>query len=339
MQIVSIDDVAYYSRLGQNIYRHDGLLALPRGIVIKQKEIEEIKYHGIDYILAYDKRTPIGNEEDISFTLNIIENAYLKTTLWNEKFGEALYEVVHDKVTSNKKVSKLLNDLRMLDSYSFAHCINISMIIVSLLSKENIRSEELYNLAFVSLLHDIGRLNMVELFNKQGKLSDKEFEMLKNHPQESYKLLKKAGLADEEMAFVMETHEKYNGTGYPYRLKGGAIPDLSQLILIADIYNALSSFRPYRDVYNPHAVSKMIEEETGKAFNQRVVNLFRENFEPYKKGVQVELNDGRIAYVKDTRYSKTLPLVQIISEHTGKELESIDLSSREDLRIKRILNI
>lgn len=339
MQILPVKDVPYYSRLGQNIYRHDGLLALPRGIILKSKEIEEIKYHGIEYILAYDKRTPVGNEEDISFTLNIIESAYLKTTLWNEKFGEELFEAIHEKVTRNKKISKLLNDLRMLDSYSFAHCINISMIIISLLKKENVGVKVVHNLAYISLLHDIGRLNMVDLFNKQGKLSDREFEKLKSHPEESYKLLKKAGLADEEMAFVIETHEKYNGTGYPYRLRGNDIPDLSQLILIADIYNALSSFRPYRDVYTPHAVSKMIEEEKGKAFNGRVVDLFRENFEPYKKGLQVELSDGRLAVIKDTRYSKTLPLVQVQCEYTGELMEIVDLSVQDEVRIKRILNI
>jgi HD-GYP domain-containing protein (c-di-GMP phosphodiesterase class II) len=333
-----LKEIPYFSRLGQNIFRHDGLLALPKGIVLREKEIKEIGHYGIDFVLAYDKSAPVGNENDISFTLNIIESAFLKTTLWSEELGEEIYEYVHKETISNKKISKLLNDLRIADSYSFAHCINICLIVCNLL-KKNVDIETLKRVAFITLLHDIGRLKMLDIFNKQGKLTAKELELLRRHPEESYYMLKKAGFIDAEVAFVSETHEKFNGTGYPYNLKGNDISDLSQIILVADVYNALSSFRPHRDSYNPNAVLKMIEEEEGRAFNNEVIELFKENFEPYKKGMIVMLNNESLARVKSTSFSKTLPYVEVIDEETGESIKNIDLSSTEEYRIKKIISV
>lgn len=340
MNIVPVDKVSHYSRLGQNIYRHDGLLALPRGVQLREKEIQELKYHGIDYIIAYDKRTQVGKEDDISFTMNIIESVYLKTTLWPKEIGEKMYEYLHKEISRNSKVQVILNNLRIMDSYSFAHSINISLIVVNLLYKEKTDVQMLFKMAYIALLHDVGRLKMIDIFNKKGKLTNEEFEKIKMHPEVSFKILKKVGFLEEEIAFVSETHEKYNGTGYPYQLKGKQITQLSQLILIADVYNALSSFRPYREsVYEPHEVLKMIEKEIGHAFNNEVVSLFKKNFEPYRKGLMVELNDGRTAVVKNTYYSKTLPVVEVLSEDTGRKVEVIDLSSSKNLRIQKIISI
>lgn len=339
MNIMPVKDVPYFSRLGQNIYRHDGLLALPRGIVLREKELNEIQNYGIDFILVYDKTVSIGNEDDISFTLNIVESAMTKTTLWDEEFGEKVYEYIHKSVSQNPKVSKILNELRIADSYSFAHCINISMVVVKLLKKRINEFDVLGKIAFIALLHDVGRLKMVNIFNKKGKLTTKEFDLIRKHPEESYNMLKKAGFIDAEISFVVETHEKHNGTGYPYNLRGTEISDLSQLILIADVYNALSSFRPHRDSYTPHVVSEMLESEKGVAFSKDVVSIFRENFEPYRKGMLVMLNDGSYARVKNTLLSKTLPVVEIIDENTGNVLKSIDLSSSDKYSIKRIVDI
>lgn len=340
MEITSINEVPLYSRLGQNIYRHDGLLALPRGVVIREKELQELAYHGIEYVLVYDKRTSAGNEEDISFTMNIIESAYLKTTMWESSTGEEVYDYLHEQIMKNKKVQRILNDLRIADSYSFAHCVNISLIVVNLLLKEKIEMKSLLKIAYIALLHDVGRLKMIEVFGKKGKLTKQEYEKIQMHPEESFKMLKKAGFLEEEIAFVSETHERFNGTGYPYQLKGNEIAQLSQLILIADVYNALSSFRPYREsAYNPHKVLKMLEDEAGDAFNKEIVALFKRNFEPYRKGMQVELNDGRYAVVNSIHYSNTLPIVDVISEETGRKLEMIDLSVNENIRIQKILSI
>lgn len=339
MKIMPIKEIPYFSRLGQNIYRHDGLLALPRGIVLREKELKEIEHYGIDFTIVYDKTISMGSYEDTSFTLNVIESAFLKTTLWEEKTGEILYEYIHNEVINNKKVAKMLNELRIADSYSFAHSINISLVVSSILMKKIKDYETLGKIAYISLIHDIGRLKMINLFNKEGKLTSKEYEVLRKHPEESYNMLKKAGFIDAEVSFVIETHEKYNGTGYPYNLKGPEISELGQLILIADVYNALSSFRPYRDSYLPHIVSQMIEEEKGHAFGKEVVEIFKENFEPYKKGMLVVLNDNTIAKVKNTFFSKTLPVVELIDEETGEVLKMVDLSSSNKYRIKRIIGV
>ncbi len=339
MKIMEIKDIPHFSRLGQNIYRHDGLLALPRGITLREKELEEIKYYGIDYTIVYDKTAPIGKEDDTSFTLNIIESAFLKTSLWNSIFGEEMYQYIHRQVTKNRKVAKLLNKLRTADSYSFAHCINISLMVTSLLQKTVTDNNVLANIAYITLIHDVGRLKLLDVFNKKGQLTSEEYELLRSHPVQSYHMLKKAGFIDAEIMFVVETHEKYNGKGYPYNLRGEEISNLGQLVLISDVYNALSSFRPHRDSYLPHIVLEMIEQEKGKAFGRDTVETFKKNFEPYKKSMLVLLNNNELARVKNISFSRLLPVVEIIDEETGVTKGVVDLSSSKELRIKRIVSV
>lgn len=339
MKIVPTNEIPFNSKLGQNIYRHDGLLALPKGISLRKNEIDAIKYYGIDFVIIFDEKFSLIKDNDINFTLNIIEDVFIKTTLWDKYFGKKIYDFLYKKVMKNRKVQKMLNELRKFDTYSFAHCINVSLILIKTLKKENVEDVFLGSIGYIALLHDIGRLKMSRLFHKEGKLTEKEFEELKKHPIHSYKLLKKAGFSDEEVGFVLETHERWDGLGYPMGLKGKEISEFAQLILIADIYNALSSFRPYREVYDPYQVTKMIERESKKSFEPGCVNLFLKNFTPYYKGLKVELNNGEIAIIKSLQRSNTLPIIQLISKETGEKIMTVDLSMRSDLRITNIAEI
>jgi len=338
VKILPIDQVRMGMKLAQNIYRHDSLLAFPKGIVIHAFELQTLKQYNIDYVLVVDSYQHIGGKEDINFTLDIIESVYTQSTLWSPEFGKALYDKLEMRIIKNKRIMGYLNELRFFDSYSFAHCINISAIVALMLSIEGEVDEELADLTFVTLMHDIGRIKMPEIFNKEGKLNDKEFEELKKHPQYSFKLLRKAGFSEYELKFVLETHEKWDGTGYPLKIAGKDISDLAQLILLADYYNALSSFRPYRRAFLPFEVISMLEEEREKAIGKRYLDLFLQKFVPYRVGCMVELNNGSVAIVRKLHERvKTLPIIDIVSEQTGERITTVDLAYRQDLRIQKII--
>lgn len=338
MRILPINQIKLGMKLAQNIYRYDSLLAFPKGITIRPFELQALKQYNIEYVLVLDSHQTIGKKDDINFTLDIIEAVYKQNTLWNGEFGKELYDKLESRIIKNKKIINYLNELRYLDSYSFAHCINISIVIGLLLSVEEKVDNELVHLVLLTLLHDIGRIKLNNVFNKEGKLNDEEFKMLQKHPEYSFDLLKKAGFTEYELKFVQETHEKYDGSGYPMKLKGKEISNLAQLILIADVYNALSSFRPYRRAYLPYEVVQMINEERNKGFGPDYVDFFLENFIPYRIGCLVELNNGQTAVVKRLhKQAKTLPVVDIVNEETGKQIMTIDLALRKDLRIKKII--
>lgn len=337
MKILPLDKVRIGMKLAQNIYRYDSLLAFPKGITIEGFELNALRKYNIEYVLVLDSHQSIGKKDDINFTLDIIESVFKQNTLWNEEFGRQLYEKLEEKIIKNKKVMKYLNELRYLDSYSFAHCVNISVVIGVLLAINERVDEELTHLVYLTLLHDVGRIKMRKVFAKEGKLNEDEFRLLQKHPYFSFQLLKKAGFTEYELKFVQETHEKFDGSGYPSKLKGNEISNLAQLILIADVYNGLSSFRPYRRAYYPYEVVQIIKEERNKGFGPIYVDHFLENFIPYRVGTLVELNDGKFAKVKHLHtQAKTLPIVELVAEH-GERKKTIDLAVKKDLRIKRIV--
>lgn len=339
MKVVAINQLKKGMFLAQNIYRHDSLLAIPKGTMIDQLEVQAIKYYNLDYVLVIEENRKIKRQEDLRFTLEIIESAYKNTTLWEKEFGEELYEELEKRIIKNRMIQKYLIQLRKFDTYSFAHCINISIVIASILRKEKRPDKKFIHIVLLALLHDVGRLTMKDVFNKQGKLNDKEYLQLIQHPQKSFEMLKKAGFLDFELKFVQETHEKWDGTGYPFKLKEREIEDLAQLIHIADVYNGLSSYRPYRgEVFSPYEVMRFIQEDMGKRFGEVFVNVFLDRFSPYSVGSKVELSDGNIAVVSRIHKGrKTLPIVDIISENSGERIKTIDLGFRKDLRIRKIL--
>lgn len=338
MKIVPLDQIRIGMRLGQNIYRHDGLLAIPKGSVILRKELDTLSYFLLDFVLVSERTELVVAKDDINFTLNILESAYMQSNLWDKEFGKELFAHISKRIIKNRKLRKYLNDLRELDSYSYAQSINISMITATLLSPDKKVDEELANIVLLSLVHDVGRNQMDDIFNKEGKLTEEEFKQLTTHPMVSLKMLKKAGFSEYELKFVTETHEKWDGSGYPQKMKGSEISDLAQLIFISDVYNALSSYRPYRGIYSPYSVIQIIENEKNKMFGEKYIDIFLERFTPYPIGTMVELNNGETAIVSRIRSKrKLLPIVEVIDDLTGERSALIDLAVDNSLRIKKII--
>lgn len=337
MKILHINKVKIGMKLAQNIFRNDSLLAFPKGVTITGFELTALKNYGLEYILVNESFYKDNSYDDINYTLDVIESVYTHNTLWDQEFGKELYEQIEKRIIKNKRLRKYLNELRALDSYSFAHCINISVVTGLMLKRGNQIDKDFIHLMLLTLVHDVGRIKMNKIFNKEGKLTSDEFRQLQKHPEVSYKLLRKAGFSEYELKFVQETHEKYDGTGYPYKLKGEEISNLAQIILIADVYNALSSHRPYRDAFLPHEVVEIIKEEDGKGFGNQYVEHFLKCFEPYKKGDQVELTDGSIGIVKIIHSrTKMLPIVDILNEN-GVNVKTIDLANHKEIAIKKII--
>lgn len=338
MKILPIDSLKTGMRLAQNIFRHDGLLAFSKGTEIQKIHIDAFKYLRLQSVLIYDDKIKI-DDNDINFTLQIIESAYKSAGVWDDDFGKELYLRISKRIIKNRKICKYLNQLRTVDSYSLAHCINISIIIALILTNQGRVDEELADLSYLALLHDIGRIKMKGIFEKPGKLTEKEYDVIRKHPEISFTLLKKAGFSQYDVQFVLETHEKFDGSGYPLQIRRGEISDLAQLIFIADVYNALSSYRPYRSVFPPYEVVQMIESEKNISFGEKYIDVFLEKFKPYRIGERVELSDGRVGVIKrNSSVNNMLPVIDVLSDETGEKEETIDLRYHPELRITKILN-
>lgn len=335
MKIVPIDQVKYGMSLEQNIYRHDGLLCLPKGVMIKTLEQDMLNYYQIQFLQVSE---PKVRELPLDETVAIIRQCYMDTTLWSRAFGEELFRWVEKLIRKYKKIQSYLVELRRIDSYSFAQCINISIVMTKLLCETERPDKGLGKIAFLSLVHDVGRIEFKSLFNKKGRLSEEEFQQLQQHPENSYHLLKKAGLPDGDIYFVLQTHETVMGTGYPNKLRGDEILPMAQLILLADLYNALSSYRPHREAFSPAAAMAVIQEERGKMIGSTYVDLFLRRFAPYQEGNLVEFNNGLTGRIKRVVEKRNLfPIVDVLSDTTGEVHATVDLHLHRDLRIVKIL--
>jgi HD-GYP domain-containing protein (c-di-GMP phosphodiesterase class II) len=135
------------------------------------------------------------------------------------------------------------------DYYTHTHSINVAIYALSLGSFLNFKSDELSELGEAALLHDLGKSKVdTSIINKNGKLSDKEFQEIKKHPALGYTIGLKLGIKNRKvLEGIRHHHEKMNGTGYPFGMRGESIPYYARIIAICDIFDALTSKRSYKE--------------------------------------------------------------------------------------------
>ncbi|GAB6457776.1 HD-GYP domain-containing protein [Bacillus luti] len=347
MNVLPLGQVKKGMILEQSIYRHDSLLALPLGIEIGERELDTLRYFTIDFVKVSHREEKKSvpwyqkwkhQKEEERLTLSIIERACLQCMLWKKDFGYEIYSVIESSVYKYKKSIKYLNQLRKLDGYSFAQALNVSLIIASILTENKKCDEKIGLLIFFALMHNIGRVKNPELFKMEGKYSDEQFEELKQIPFETFSMLQTLGFSSYDVKFALEVNENWNGQGYPNKVKGSEIEEFAQYVTLANLYNALLSYRPYRSIYGPYDVLQIIESERDKKVGSQYIDIFLQRFTPYKIGSKVELNNDKFAIVKRIPGSrKFLPIVQLIDDEKGEYTTLVDLGMERDIRIKRVI--
>ncbi|MCL1844210.1 MAG: HD domain-containing protein [Defluviitaleaceae bacterium] len=201
-----------------------------------------------------------------------------------------------------------INDLKHFDEYTYHHSLSVSMLAMTAGRELGLKSDEIFRLGRCAMLHDIGKqLIPKEILNKKGKLTDDEFTKIKNHCVLGATNLKANSLGDVELwNGVMFHHEKVNGSGYPKGLKGKDIPVFSKIISVADVYDAITSYRSYRLPMLPSEAFEVISKDVGVAFEFEVVRAFFSKLDLYPVNTILELSDGRLGIVIDSEGASRL---------------------------------
>jgi len=149
------------------------------------------------------------------------------------------------------------------------------------------------------LLHDLGKAKMpMKVLNKPGKLTDEEFRIIKNHPVEGHRLLVEGGSASEIVLDVcLHHHEKVDGTGYPDRLTDAQITRFAKMGAVCDVYDAITSNRPYKAGWDPAASIRKMAEWSNGHFDEKIFQGFVKSIGIYPTGSLVKLASGRLAVV------------------------------------------
>jgi putative nucleotidyltransferase with HDIG domain len=185
----------------------------------------------------------------------------------------ALYETISENLFST--LSAFVKAVEARDAYTKEHSNRVAEMAVLLGTELDCSEEELNLLNFAGRLHDIGKIGIRDnILLKPGRLTDEEFEIIKEHPAIGADIVSQLGLWDREAQIIRHHHERFDGTGYPDRLKGVAIPFLARIMSVADAYDAMASDRAYRKKLDLERVSNIIREGSGAQFDPRVVEAF-----------------------------------------------------------------
>jgi len=229
-------------------------------------------------------------------------HALNKTTVY--QYVAELEKSVEDllKIVSDSSGLLHISGLKAFDDYTYHHSLSVSILAMATGRVLGMDKKMLFNLGRCAMLHDIGKQSIsLDILNKKGKLTDDEFEIVKTHSVLGAENLKRNQVGDEELwNGVLHHHEKLNGTGYPHQLKGDAIPIFSKIISVADVYDAITSYRSYRNPMLPSEAYHVIYKDIGTVFDYDVVKAFFSNLEMYPVNTVVELSDGRLGIVVET---------------------------------------
>ena len=189
----------------------------------------------------------------------------------------ALYENIYDNLLST--LFAFVNAIEARDPYTQQHSSRVAGISVKIGEELNCSAEELDILNFAGQLHDIGKIGIRDaILLKPGKLTDEEFDVIRSHPVIGANMIEQLGLWDREKLIIRHHHERFDGNGYPDKLKGEEIPFLARIMSVADVYDAMASDRAYRKKMDVKKILGIIESEEGCQFDPKVVKAFLKIF-------------------------------------------------------------
>ncbi len=245
-----------------------------------------------------------------------------------------LVEEITNSIQRNPGAIISLARLKTKDDYTYMHSVAVCALMVSLARHLGLSDQQTHQAGMAGLLHDIGKMMIpTEILNKPGKLTDAEFAAVKSHPAEGYKLLLEGrGVDDVAMEVCLHHHEKIDGSGYPDQLSGDEISLFAKMGAVCDVYDAITSNRPYKNGWDPaESLRKMAEWSKGH-FDPVIFQTFVKSVGIYPIGSLVRLKSGNIGVVVDqTGTSLLTPKVKIFfSTKSNCRItpEVMDLSSK-----------
>ena len=250
-------------------YPEDGVATVDHLLTNADKCVRAAKEQGGDTISMYSqlrrKKAPlVPADADSQKRVTNITNKFMDLLRRNKQNTiEAVYALAHTVGAKN--------------AYTEEHSEEMVKLSTELGRKMNLTDQELDDLKHGAMLHDIGKLGIGEkILLKRGKLTKKEFEIIKKHPQIGADIIRPVHFLKDVVPIILHHHERYDGYGYGSKLKGDEIPIGARIIAVVDVYQALVSNRPYRKAYPKREALKIIKEESGTHFDPKIVAIFME---------------------------------------------------------------
>jgi putative nucleotidyltransferase with HDIG domain len=204
----------------------------------------------------------------------------------------ALYENIFESLFA--QLYAFVETIEARDPYTKQHSHRVSLYAMSIAEAMNCTQEEIDKLNVAGLLHDIGKIGTPDnILMKPARLSADEFAVIKKHPITGSTIIGHLGMWLDEQNIIRHHHERFDGKGYPDGLKSDEIPLLSRILSVADVYDALTSDRSYREKMREDEALKIIRENSGSQFDPRVVDAFFNSYRQNKIALSAGDNEKK----------------------------------------------
>lgn len=329
MRFIPVENAKSGMILGKTLYGLSGELLLRQGITLEESYIQSILrlgYNGIyieDEISDGIEISDLINDELRNKTVQTIKNTFI--SLENsgrlaEKNVEQLKDLIQniiDELIEKQVMMVDIVDLKVFDDYTYYHSVSVMTMATAMGLGMSLPKKELFEIGIGTMLHDIGKMFVPkEILNKPGRLTYEEYDIMKTHSEKGYEYLRdRYDIPVKSYMTVYQHHEKYDGSGYPKSLDNSKICPGARIAAISDVYDALTSHRPYRKAMLPSEAMEYLLGGSGTYFDPQMVDIFYHRVAPYPLGTCVHLSDGRTGIVKKNYPDLCLrPDIEIFAE-------------------------
>ena len=347
MRRVPLDKIQDGYRVGKAIYTNEGKILLQFGSELTERKINHLLKVGYtslyiiddlsDEILEdlIDSKVRIDSIKNVKNVFDSFRNhqKYLNrvnaSTMKEQKKMEyqnstmmqnSAINIVDDLLNKKHSVINVV-DIKNNTGYLYQHSVNVAVLAVTFGMKLGLSKSKLKDLAVGGMMHDIG-YNFIdfESFNNSDLLDDNKRKIINTHPQKGYEYLKdNMDISGHIRMIVYQHHEWINGGGYPLGIKGTDITELARIIAITDVYDALTSDRPYRKAYSVQEATEYLLASSLNQLDFELVKEFIKIIIPYPIGTVVKLTNGEIGVVIEVDVDYPLrPKVKIVKQVSHK---------------------
>ncbi len=243
-----------------------------------------------------DTRIPTEERSKIihSAATNLVKDLFNDPRAGNiERTKTFAYNMV-DYILQEGRAARSLLQIAMHEHYTYTHSVNVAAMGTLFAKELGFKDEDLKHFCSGILLHDIGKTRIsTDIINKEDKLTKEEFDEIKKHPEMGSEILKESGdRLTEEHLITLQHHENYDGTGYPHGLKGDEILRCGKIARIIDVYDALTTERPYSKTMRPFAALVEMKEKMLHCFDKELFIEFVRFSGPYDPRTKSRGNDS-----------------------------------------------
>ena len=312
---------------GQGIYNAKGSFLLRRGTRLNCQYIKRLQKLRIPSLVVTSLKQDlnllppediIGEKTRIKAVADIchvFEDFHVSGQV-NVKLLQHTAEAIIFDLISNRNNLAQITDIRLHDSYTFSHSVNVAVLASMIGSFCHYSKQTILELTLGALLHDIGKMSVPEkILLKPYPLNREENRIIQKHPEAGFqKLQKTKKFSQRVLTIIAQHHERSDGSGYPAHFIEKDIHRFSRIVAIADVYDALTSNRPYKRAYRPDVAYKIMTKCSPGDFDQELLSLFFDNVAIYPVGTILKTTVG-YAIVKKVEFGHSLaPIVSVFTD-------------------------